>query len=238
MNITMNTDVPKIFDRLKGGLIVSCQAEGDSPFNNPADVAKFAWTAWKGGAVGIRTEGVAKAAAIRKMVPLPLIGLIKSYFDDGFVRITGSEAEVEALIHSGCDIVAIDGTFRSREGMSGPEFISHIVNKYDVLVMADIATADEAQACAHAGAHCISTTLSGYTPETQHLVHDGPDWDLLYSLVNLLGNQLPVVAEGRFNSPQTAAAAIKAGAWSVVVGTAITRPQTITKWFSDAIRQV
>ncbi|MBK9291849.1 MAG: N-acetylmannosamine-6-phosphate 2-epimerase [Bacteroidetes bacterium] len=228
----------QIFEELKGGLIVSCQAEGESPFNNPADVAKFAVAAMMGGAVGIRTEGVAKAAAIRSLVPLPLIGLVKSYFDNGMVRITGSESEVEALIAAGCDMVAIDGTFRGRQGMTGPQFISHIVQKYDILVMADIATPAEAEACASAGAHCLSTTLSGYTPETLHFDHGQPDWDLLNRLVKQFGQHLPVIAEGRFNTPALAAQAIKQGAWAVVVGTAITRPQTITKWFSDAIRQI
>lgn len=227
-----------VIEKLRGGLVVSCQAEGDSPFNNPADVAKFAIAAQMGGAVGIRTEGVEKAAAIRNSVALPLIGLVKSHFDDGSVRITGSEADVEALIHVGCDIVAIDGTFRQREGMSGAQFISHIVNKYNILVMADIATAREAQACAAAGAHCISTTLSGYTPETKHSDHHQPDWKLLETLTQQFGNQIPVVAEGRFNTPELAATALKHGAWAVVVGTAITRPQTITKWFSDAIRKI
>ena len=234
----MKVKTNQIFSRIHHGLVVSCQAEGDSPFNNPEDVAKFALTAWQGGAAGIRTEGVEKAKAIRKVVDLPVIGLVKSFFADGFVRITGSTADVEALIQAGCDIVAIDGTFREREGRSGPDFIRHIVQQYDVLVMADIATLSEAEACVKAGAHCLSTTLSGYTPETQHLPHTSPDWDLLRQLVQTFGNQLPVIAEGRFNTPDLAAQAIKRGAWAVVVGTAITRPQTITKWFSDAIRQI
>jgi N-acylglucosamine-6-phosphate 2-epimerase len=227
----------QIFTNIKSGLIVSCQAEGDSPFNNPEDVAKFALTAQMGGAVAIRTEGVAKAKAIKQQVSLPLIGLVKSYFEDGFVRITGSEADVSELADAGCEVVAIDGTFRQREGLSGPDFITSIKKKYNLLVMADIATYEEGMACANAGADCLSTTLSGYTPETSNRNHTEPDFELLTQLTQYFGNRLPVIAEGRFNSPQLARKALEAGAWSVVVGTAITRPQIITKWFYDAIHQ-
>jgi len=226
-----------LFENIKSGLIVSCQAEGDSPFNNPDDVAKFAITAQMGGAVAIRTEGVAKAKAVRQKVDLPLIGLVKSAFEDGSVRITGSEADIQDLINAGCDIVAIDGTFRKREGLSGPDFIEFIKQNYNVMVMADIATFNEGLACADAGADCLSTTLSGYTPETALKDKTVPDFELLAKLTQYFGNRLPVIAEGRFNTPDMACQAIDAGAWSVVVGTAITRPQTITKWFYDAIHQ-
>lgn len=224
-----------LFENIKSGLIVSCQAESDSPFNNPDDVAKFAITAQMGGAVAIRTEGVAKAQAIRQKVALPLIGLVKSSFEDGFVRITGSEYDVRDLINAGCDVVAIDGTFRYREGVSGPDFIAFIKKNYNVLVMADIATFEEAVACADAGADCISTTLSGYTPETALKGKTVPDFGVLTKLTQYFAGKLPVIAEGRFNTPELARQAIDSGAWAVVVGTAITRPQTITKWFYDAI---
>jgi N-acylglucosamine-6-phosphate 2-epimerase len=226
----------EIFRKLKGGLIVSCQAEGDSPFNNPEDVAKFAVCAQMGGAAAIRTEGVAKAEAIRRKVGLPLIGLVKSQFEDGYVRITGTENDVKDLMDAGCDIIAIDGTFRMREGKTGPEFIRFIVEKYKVPVMADIAEENEGIACAEAGASCLSTTLSGYTPNTSVLDKTLPDMVLLRSLTKKYSDRLPVIAEGRFNTPELARMAIEAGAWAVVTGTAITRPQNITKWFYDAIR--
>ncbi len=226
-----------IFSKLKNQLIVSCQAEGDSPFNNPEDVAKFAVCAEMGGAAAIRTEGVEKAKAIRKKVGLPLIGLVKSEFEDGYVRITGSEKDVKDLMDAGCDMVAIDGTFRLREGMTGPEFIRTMKEKHNVLIMADIATFEEGVACAEAGADCLSTTLSGYTPETEGANTSGPNFALLQQLTEYFKNRLPVIAEGRFNAPELAAQAIEAGAWAVVTGTAITRPQIITKWFYDAIKK-
>lgn len=226
-----------IFSKLKNQLIVSCQAEGDSPFNNPEDVAKFAVCAEMGGAAAIRTEGVEKAKAISKKVALPLIGLVKSEFEDGYVKITGSEKDVKDLMDAGCDMVAIDGTFRLREGMTGPEFIRTMKENHNVLIMADIATFEEGVACAEAGADCLSTTLSGYTPETESLNSASPNIELIQKLNEHFAGRIPVIAEGRFNTPELAAKAISIGAWAVVTGTAITRPQIITKWFYDAIKK-
>jgi N-acylglucosamine-6-phosphate 2-epimerase len=226
-----------ILNKLQNQLIVSCQAESNSPFNNPDDVAKFAVCAEMGGAAGIRTEGVEKVRAIRARVSLPLIGLVKTEFEDGSVRITGREKDVKDLMDAGCDIVAIDGTFRQREGMTGPEFIKTMKQKYNIFIMADIATFEEGLACAEAGADCLSTTLSGYTPETSGNNLSGPDLDLVKKLKEHFAGQITVIAEGRYNTPELASQAIKAGAWSVVTGTAITRPQIITKWFYDAIKK-
>ncbi len=189
-----------------------------------------------GGAAGIRTEGFEKTKMIKENVSVQVIGLIKSYFDDGYVRITGSFKDVEDLLKTNCDIIAIDGTFRKREELTGPEFISKVKEKYpDVCIMADISTIEDALACIKAGADCISTTLSGYTPETKHKadIHQ-PDYELLSDLCSL--SSVPVFAEGRFNTPDTAAKAIQVGAWAVVVGTAITRPRVITQWYIDAIK--
>jgi len=226
-----------LFSKTKNGLLVSCQAEGNSPFNNPEDVAKFAICAQMGGAAAIRTEGIEKARAIRARVSLPLIGLVKTEFEDGSVRITGREKDVKDLMDAGCDMVAIDGTNRQREGMTGPEFIKTMKQKYNVLVMADIATFEEGLACAEAGADCLSTTLSGYTPETSGNDLSGPDLELIKKLNEHFAGRIPVIAEGRYNTPELASQAIKAGAWAVVTGSAITRPQVITKWFYDAIKK-
>jgi len=227
----------KILNQLQNQLIVSCQAEGNSPFNNPEDVAKFAICAEMGGAAGIRTEGIEKARAIRARVSLPLIGLVKTEFEDGSVRITGREKDVKDLMDAGCDMVAIDGTNRQREGMTGPEFIRTMKQKHNVLVMADIATFEQGLACAEAGADCLSTTLSGYTPETSGNDLSGPDLELIKKLNEHFAGRIPVIAEGRYNTPELASQAIKAGAWAIVTGSAITRPQVITKWFYDAIKK-
>lgn len=224
------------FNKIKNGLIVSCQAEGDDPFNTPDGVLLFAKAALMGGAAGIRTEGYEKTKKIVEGVNAPVIGLIKSYFDDGFVKITGSFADVEKLIDTKCDIIAIDGTFREREGFTGPDFIKEVKRRYDCKVMADISTYEDGAACAAAGADCLSTTLSGYTPETKDLPHDKPNIELLGKLA--ADFNIPVIAEGKVNTPEFAAQMIKNGAWAVVVGTVLTRPRVVTGWFVDAIKNV
>ena len=217
-------------------MIVSCQAEGDDPFNAiPNYMALFAKAAEMGGAKGIRTQGIAKLEAIKNATKLPVIGLLKSQFEDGTVRITGSFMEVEQLIDAKSDIVAIDGTFRKREGLSGPDFIHDVKNRYGCLVLADIATYDEAKACEEAGADCVSTTLNGYTPDTIQF-HDGPNYELLKEC--LAGLSIPTFAEGRYNTPAEAGKAMELGAYAVISGTAITRPRVITQWFVEEIKNV
>lgn len=226
-----------ILDYLKGGMIVSCQSENDDPFNeNPEYMALFARAAEMGGAKGIRTEGLEKLLAIKKNVSIPIIGLLKSKFPDGTVKITGSFKEIETLINAGADIVAIDGTFRQREGMTGPAFIKAAKSKYSCCVLADIATYEEAIACEENGADCISTTLNGYTPETFSDISDGPNFDVLRRIIER--SKIPVFAEGRYNIPKHAKKAIEMGAYSVITGTAITRPRVITQWFVKAINSV
>lgn len=224
------------FNKIKNGLIVSCQAEGDDPFNTPEGVLLFAKAALMGGAVGIRTEGFEKTKIIVEGVNAPVIGLIKSYFDDGFVKITGSFDDVEKLIETKCSVIAIDGTFRMREGFTGPDFITEVKKRHNCVVMADISTYEDGAACVGAGADCLSTTLSGYTPETQDLPKNSPNIELLKRLANDF--KLPVIAEGKVNTPEYAAEMIKNGAWSVVVGTVLTRPRIVTGWFVDAIKNV
>lgn len=217
---------------LKGAFIVSCQAEGNDPFNCPGYVALFAKAAQMGGARGIRSEGVEKIISIKQEVSLPVIGLLKSSFENGMVKITGSFREVEELLGIGCDIIAIDGTERLRENLTGPDFIAAVKRKYSCCVLADIATRPEALACEQAGADCVSTTLSGYTPET-FSVSVEPDYQLVQSLVDEL--KVPLFAEGRINTPAQAEKMMALGAYGVISGTAITRPRVITSWFVKAM---
>lgn len=224
-----------VLERLKGGMIVSCQSEGDDPFNaNPEYMGLFAKAAEMGGALGIRTQGIEKLKAIKSAVSLPVIGLLKSQFPDGTVRITGSFKEVEMLIEAGSDIVAIDGTFREREGLSGPAFIKAVKQKYGCVVLADIATCEEAIACAKNGADAVSTTLNGYTPDTMSSV-EMPNLYLLEEILKVI--DVPVFAEGRYNVPADAQKAMEIGAYGVISGTALTRPRVITKWFVEAVEK-
>jgi len=224
-----------IIEKLKRNLIVSCQAEGDSPFNSPEGVTMFAKAAIMGGAAGIRSEGIAKTEMIIGQTNVPVIGLVKSKFEDGSVRITGTFKDVENLISISTHIIAIDGTFRKRENLSGPDFIKAVKSKFNCLIMADIAKLDEAIACEDAGADLISTTLNGYTPETVSDKIKEPNYDLVNQLVKRI--KLPVIAEGRINTPNAAKKMIELGAYAVVVGTAITRPHIITSWYVEAIKK-
>lgn len=227
--------INNVISKLKGKLIVSCQAEGDSPFNSPDGVTMFAKAAIIGGASAIRSEGIEKTKMIIEQTNVPVIGLVKSKFEDGSVRITGTFKDVENLISIGTHIIAIDGTFRIRENLSGPDFIKQVKTKYKCLIIADIAIEDEAIACAEAGADLISTTLNGYTPETIKDKIHSPNFELVKSLIKKI--KIPIVAEGRINTPEAAKKMIELGAYSVVVGTAITRPHIITSWFVDAIKK-
>lgn len=225
----------EIISKLKHGLIVSCQAEVHSPFNSPEGVTMFAKSAVAGGAVGIRSEGIEKTKMILESINVPVIGLIKSKFNDGSVRITGSFSDVDDLSAISCSIITIDGTFRKRDGLTGPEFIHRIKSEFDVLIMADIAKEDEAIECEQAGADLISTTLNGYTPETETDKIISPNFELVKALTKKI--KKPVIAEGRINSPEAANKMIELGAYAVVVGTAITRPHIITSWYVDALKK-
>lgn len=224
----------KILSQIKNGLIVSCQAEGDSPFNSPEGVAMFAKTAVQNGAVAIRSQGIAKTKKIIESVNVPVIGLVKSTFDDGTVCITRGEKDVEELLAVGCKIIAIDGTNRKKNNLTGSEFINHIKNRFDVIVWADLSHDSEAVACIDAGADVVSSTLNGYTPQTIEDKKYSPNFSIIEKLVVL--SSVPVIAEGRINTPKDAAKMIELGAWAVVVGTAITRPGMITSWFVESLK--
>jgi len=221
-----------ILKALKGEIIVSCQAEKDDPFNKPEYIALFAKAAQMGGAKCVRSEGIDNILAIKRIVDLPIIGLVKDTYEDGFVKITGSFKDVEKLVKINCDIIAIDGTFRVRDGLTGPDFIYQIKQKNNCLVLADISTVEEAIASVEAGADCVATTLSGYTPETQNKnLH--PDFELIKILSKKV--RVPIFAEGRIKTPMEAKKAIEMGAYSIVIGSAITRPRLITSWFVTSL---
>lgn len=223
-----------VFDALRGGLIVSCQAEGDDPFNQSQYLALFAKAAQMGGAVGIRAQGAANIAAIAATVALPVIGITKSTFPDGSVLVTGDFADVEAIMLAGAAAVALDATDRVRpNGMRGAPFLVAVRAACPLPLMADIATLAEGDAALLAGADAVATTLSGYTPDTQGK-GDEPDWELLQGLLRI--SDRPVIVEGRVWTPDQARRALDLGAHAVVVGTAITRPRVVTRKFVDAMR--
>lgn len=222
---------------VKNGLIVSCQFDADDPFNSPEYVSLFALSAQMGGAAGIRTEGKESIKATKEKVQLPVIGLIQSTYPDGSVLITPDSKEVGDIIEAGADIVALDATERIRpNGLTGFEFLRRVrVDHPGTLLLADVSTFEEGVQAAELGADLVSTTLSGFTPSTLHKAREGVDFDLIERLAESL--VVPVIAEGRILLPGEAAHAFDLGAYSVVVGAAITRPTVITQMFIHEIQR-
>jgi N-acylglucosamine-6-phosphate 2-epimerase len=220
--------VPDLLTRLRGGLIVSCQAEPNEPMHGLEHMAAMALAAVEGGAVGIRANTPKDIAAIRLTVSLPIIGIYKLDIPGYAVRITPTIAAAFQVAEAGADIIAIDSTSRPNpDGLSLDERIRLIHERTNCPVMADISIYSEGLAAQQAGADLVSTTLSGYTEDSP--TQDSPDFELLHRLVSDL--KVPVVGEGRITTPQQAAQALTLGAFAVVVGSAITRPQWITAQF-------
>jgi N-acylglucosamine-6-phosphate 2-epimerase len=221
---------------VKNGLIVSCQFDPDDPFNSPEYISIFALSCQIGGAAGIRTEGEDNIRAVKSKVGLPVIGLIQSAYSDGSVLITSDFNEVNEVIESGADIVALDVTERVRpNGLTGFEFLRQVRKTHPgTLLVADVSTFEEGVQAAELGADLVSTTLSGYTPATAHKAREGVDFDLIERLSDSL--VVPVIAEGRVLLPSEAAHALELGAYAVVVGAAITKPTVITQMFVHEIQ--
>lgn len=226
----------QIFEQIHHGLIVSCQAlEYEPLYTTEGGVMPLmAKAAAMSGAVGIRANTVRDITQIKAVVDLPVIGIIKKDYPGTPMYITVTMAEVDALVGCGVDILAVQGTSALRpDGKTAPEFIREVKAKYpDQLLMADIATFEEAMTCAEAGANFVGTTMRGYTPETTGLN------DIDFDFVAKLAKECPakVIAEGHIHYPEQARKALEAGAYALVVGGAITRPAEITARFTAAIQ--
>ncbi len=217
---------------VRGGLIVSCQALPGEPLFGADIMARLAAAAEAGGAAGIRANSPADIAAIRAVTTLPLIGLSKVDVAGFDVYITPTLADAQAVSAAGADVIALDATDRPHPEGTAADYIKRVQDATQKLVLADISTYDEALQAQDAGADFISTTMSGYTPYSPQ--SGDPDLDLVRRLASVL--TVPLIAEGRIASPEQARAALDAGAWAVVVGGAITRPQQITQRFVKAVR--
>ena len=227
----------EVFEQLKGHLIVSCQALPDEPLHSSYIMSRMAYAAFEGGAKGIRSNSVEDIKAIKETVSLPVIGLIKKVYEGvgADVYITPTEAEVDALMESGCEIIAMDATKRVRaNGMTISEYFPIIRKKYpDALFMADCSTYEEGMEAQRLGFDCVGTTLSGYTPYTKG--RSLPDFEMIGKLAENLS--IPLIAEGGIWTPEQLKKALELGATAAVVGTAITRPRDITKRFVAAIEK-
>lgn len=223
-------------EELRHKLIVSCQALPDEPLHSDFIMARMAVAAKEGGASGIRANSVADIAAIQKAVDLPIIGIIKRDYQDADVYITATMKEVDELMTVRSDIIAIDATTSTRpNGESLKEFFQKVKEKYpDQLWMADCSTIDEMLTADQLGFDYIGTTLVGYTKQSQGDKIESNDFEIIRKALSQLSH--PLIAEGNIDTPDKVRRVLELGAYSVVVGSAITRPQLITKKFVEATK--
>lgn len=221
-------------EKTRGKLIVSCQALAGEPLHGSEIMARMADAAMRGGAAGIRANTVADITAIKKMVALPIIGIIKKVYGDSSVYITPTAAEVDALVGCGVEVIAMDATKRPRpDGSSLAQTFLPLREKYpDTVFMADCSTFEEAQQAQALGFNIVGTTLRGYTEYTSGAAI--PDMALLRRLGAEM--RVPVIAEGGIWTPEQLREILSIpGIHAAVIGGAITRPMEITKHFVGAI---
>lgn len=224
-------------EAIKGKLIVSCQALPDEPLHSPVIMGRMALAAQEGGAGGIRANTKEDILEIKRVVNLPIIGIVKRTYSDSLVYITPTMSEVDELVEAGAEIIAIDATKELRPGNVSLEvFFNEVKEKYPAQkFMADCSTLEEAISADQMGFDYIGTTLVGYTQYTLGTLIEADDFSLIKNM--LMHIKKPIIAEGNINSPEKARRVLELGCYSVVVGSAITRPQWITKKFTEEIEK-
>lgn len=226
----------KLFKQLKGKLIVSCQAlKGEPLYRQEGGImCLMAQAAKNAGAAGIRAQGVQDIKQIKEQVDLPVIGIIKKNYEGYDSYITTTMKEIDALVEVGSDIIALDCTLRKRaDGKTVAEYIKEIKVKYpNIILMADISNLEEAIYAEKAGVDCVGTTMNGYTEYTAESKNF--DEKLIKEISENV--KIPVIAEGKIHYPNQVKLALDSGAYCVVVGGAITRPEEIAKRFIEAIK--
>jgi N-acylglucosamine-6-phosphate 2-epimerase len=220
-----------ILEKLRGGLIVSCQAPAGSPLARPEIIAALAETAEQNGAVGLRIDSPGHVRAVKERTSVPVLGIYKIVTDSSEVYITPTFDAAKQIITAGADLVALDATPRPRpHGETFEQIVSQIRSVFGTLVMADVAVYDDGMRAAEiAGVDVVSTTLSGYTAETNHL--KSPDFELVERLAS--NASVPVICEGRLRSVDDVQRAFDCGAFAVVVGGAITGVDQLVQQFAS-----
>ena len=218
-------------DRLRGGLIVSVQADAESLLNAPETIALLARVAVANGAAGVRIEGAARIAAVRAAVGVPIVGIVKRAHPGFAPYITSTPAEIAEVAAAGADVVAFDATLRPHAGDTSIGPLLAAARAAGCLAMADCSDAGDGVAAAEAGADIVATTLAGYTDATRGRTLPALD------LVRTLCVRHPfVVCEGGIATPEAARAAFAAGAAAIVVGSAITNVDALVRRFVAATR--
>ena len=228
-------DLDSIKAHIRGRLIVSSQATPPDRTDDPYVLTCLARSALAGGAVAVRANGPDVIRQMRAAFSEPILGINKVDRDANEVYITPTFSAAREIIEAGADFVAIDATMRPRpDGRSTAELMTDILSHYNIPIVADISTADEAVAAEKMGAAFIATTLAGYT--SYSLNSSSVSLELIREISSSVS--IPVIAEGRILSPEEAAMCIQAGAWAVVVGSAITRPRLIARRFAEALASI
>ena len=226
--------------QIKDGIIVSCQALPHEPLYTEAGgvIPLLVKAAEQGGAVGIRANSVRDIKEIKEVTKLPIIGIIKRDYDDADVFITATMKEIDELMTVKPEIIALDATTSTRpNGQTLDDFYHEIRAKYpDQLLMADCSTVDEMIHADELGFDFIGSALVGYTKQSKGDKIEENDFEILRTVLERIKH--PLIAEGNIDTPEKVKRVLELGAYSVVVGSAITRPQLITKKFVDAIQQV
>jgi N-acylglucosamine-6-phosphate 2-epimerase len=225
----------KMIDKMKGGLIVSCQVQHDDPIFTDVTHTMMAKAAEWAGAVGIRANSPDQIRDIKREVSLPIIGLFKQWVDHSDVFITPNMEAVDAIVEAGADIIALDCTFQlNHDGNQAIELLPKVKEKYpDIPVFADVSNIEEATKAIKYGADIVAPTLYGYTKETEHI--EGADYRMFAEFCRRFSDQAYVMMEGHVYTPEDAMKCIFLGAHAVVVGSAITRPHLIAKRFVDLL---
>ena len=228
----------KRIEQLRGKLIVSCQALPHEPLHSSFIMGRMALAAKEGGAYGIRANTAEDIREIQSQVDLPIIGIVKRDYEDSEIYITPTMQEVEELLSVKPEIIALDATGALRPGgMTLDAFVAQIKEKYpDQLLMADCSTVEEALHADELGFDFIGTTMVGYTNQSRDLKIEENDFEILRCIVSQVKH--PVIAEGNINTPEKVKRVIELGAFSVVVGSIITRPQVITRNFALALEEL
>lgn len=223
-------------EKLRGKLIVSCQALPHEPLHSSFIMGRMAKAAQEGGACGIRANTKEDIEEIKCQVDLPVIGIVKRDYEDSDVYITPTIREIDELMEVKPEIIAVDATVSIRPGgQTLDSFFKEIKEKYPgLLLMADCSTVEEALYADDLGFDFIGTTLVGYTAQSEGLKIEENDFEIIRKIVERAKH--PVIAEGNINTPEKARRVIELGAFSVVVGSIITRPQLITKNFAEALQ--
>ena len=216
---------------LRGTLIVSCQAPPGDPLDDVDALRRIAVSVVRGGAGGLRANGVGCVQAFRRETAVPIIGIEKRRIGEE-VSITPDFASAKTIANAGADIIALDCTTNRPPTVEPwPEVLRRIQTEIGKPVLADIATFEDALAAQEAGADAIATTLYGFTPETAQF--KAVDWKLVERMVGTL--RVPLIVEGHISQPEEVRQALDLGAYAVVVGSAITRPESITARFVNAL---